>query len=94
MKTGRPIGGVIVFVMFDASLATAGFRTGERAGLSLKIRERRMIRTMVLGAALVFGFATACSAAITPVPVGTGSDLTIRIAEGCGPGFWRGPGGA
>jgi hypothetical protein len=38
MKTGRPIGGVIVFVMFDASLAPAGFRTGERAGLSLKIK--------------------------------------------------------
>jgi hypothetical protein len=53
-----------------------------------------MIKTMVLGAALAFGFATASSAAMTPVPVGTGSDLTIRVAEGCGPGFWRGPGGA
>ena len=53
-----------------------------------------MIRTMVLGAALAFGFATASSAAITPAPVGTGSDLAIRVAEGCGPGFWRGPHGA
>jgi hypothetical protein len=53
-----------------------------------------MIRTMVLGVALAFGFANASSAAITPVPVGTGADLTIRVAEGCGPGFWRGPGGA
>ena len=94
MKIYRPIGGVIVFVMSDASLAPAGFRTGERAGLSLKIRERWMIRTMVLGAALVFGFAMASSAAIAPVPFGAGSDLTIRVAEGCGPGFWRGPGGA
>jgi hypothetical protein len=49
-----------------------------------------MMKTIALGAALVFGFATASSAAITPVPVGTGSDLTIRVAEGCGPRFWRG----
>ena len=52
-----------------------------------------MIRTMVLGAALAFSFATASSAAITPAPIGTSSDLTIRVAEGWGPGFWRGPGG-
>ena len=52
-----------------------------------------MTRTIVLGAVLAFSFATASDAAIMPVPVGTGSDLTIRVAEGCGPGFWRGPGG-
>jgi len=53
-----------------------------------------MMRTIALGVALAFGAATASSAAIMPVPVGHGSDLTIKVAEGCGPGFWRGPGGA
>src|SRR5438445_1637251 len=76
------------------SFAPAVFRIGEWPGLSTKISKRWMIRTMVLGAALAFGFATASSAAITPVPVGTGSELTIRVAEGCGPEFWRGPHGA
>lgn len=53
-----------------------------------------MIRTVVLGAVVAFGFATASNAAITPVPVGSASDLAIRVAEGCGPEFWRGPRGA
>jgi len=52
-----------------------------------------MIRTIALGVALAFGAATASSAAITPVAVGQGSSLTIKVAEGCGPGWWRGPGG-
>jgi hypothetical protein len=52
-----------------------------------------MIRTIALGVALAFSFATASSAAIMPVPVGPSSDLTIKVAEGCGPGFWRGEGG-
>jgi len=52
-----------------------------------------MIRTLVIGAALAFSFAAASNAAIMPVQVGPSSDLTIRVAEGCGPGFWRGPGG-
>ncbi len=53
-----------------------------------------MIRTIALGAVLALGFATASNAAILPLPVVHDSGLTIRVAEGCGPGFWRGPGGA
>ncbi len=56
-----------------------------------------MIRTIALaitlGAALACSLSTASNAAIMPAPVGSGADLTIRVAEGCGPGFWRGPGG-
>src|ERR1700744_5938083 len=52
-----------------------------------------MIRTIALGAALAFSLATASNAAILPAPVGTPSDLLIKVAEGCGPGFWRGPHG-
>ena len=52
-----------------------------------------MIRTIALGAALAFCFATTSNAAIMPAPVGSPSDLAIKVAEGCGPGWWRGPGG-
>ncbi|WP_371418462.1 GCG_CRPN prefix-to-repeats domain-containing protein [Methylocapsa sp. S129] len=51
------------------------------------------MRTIVLGAALAFGLATAAGAAITPAPIGNAGSAVVKIAEGCGPGFWRGPGG-
>jgi hypothetical protein len=40
-----------------------------------------------------FGVSTAVSAAMTPAPLGTTDSAVIKVAEGCGPGFWRGPGG-
>ena len=49
--------------------------------------------TIAFGAALLFGLATAASAAITPAPVSKGGDLIINVAEGCGRGEWRGPHG-
>ena len=52
-----------------------------------------MMRTVFLGVALAFGLATAAGAAVTPAPVGNAKSLVIKAAEGCGPGFWRGPGG-
>ena len=52
-----------------------------------------MIRTSFLVVALAFGLATAASAAVTPARVGHANNLVTRVAEGCGPGFWRGPGG-
>ena len=52
-----------------------------------------MVRSIVLSAALVFGLATATSAGFTPVPVGNSDSLVIKVAEGCGPGWWRGPEG-
>ncbi len=53
-----------------------------------------MIRTFFISSALVFGLATAAGAAVTPVPVGVSTSPVIKVAEGCGRGFWRGPGGA
>jgi hypothetical protein len=53
-----------------------------------------MIRTCALGAALALGLATTSNAAILVAPVGAGTGLAIKVAEGCGPGFWRGPHGA
>jgi hypothetical protein len=52
-----------------------------------------MIKTVFLGAALAFGLATVANAAVTPVPLGKANSSVIHVAEGCGPGFWRGPGG-
>ena len=54
-----------------------------------------MVRKIVLSAALVFGLATAASAAgFTPIPLATPNDgLVVKVAEGCGPGWWRGPEG-
>jgi hypothetical protein len=37
---------------------------------------------------------TAGAAATTPAPVGVSSGLIVKVAEGCGRGFWRGPHGA
>ena len=50
------------------------------------------MRTIFLGAVLAFGLATVASAAVTPAPLGNASSV-INVAEGCGPGWWRGPGG-
>ena len=52
-----------------------------------------MIRSIALSAALVLGLATAASAGIATAPVGNNQSLIVKVAEGCGPGFWRGPGG-
>ena len=53
-----------------------------------------MIRSLVLSAALVFGVATAASAAgFTPVPLGNSDGLVVKVAEECGQGYWRGPAG-
>src|SRR5262249_16229475 len=52
-----------------------------------------MMKTIVLGAALAIGIATAASATVMPAPVGKADSLITRVAEGCGPGMWRGPGG-
>jgi hypothetical protein len=52
-----------------------------------------MIRTTFLVVSLAFGLATAASAAVTPALVGNANNLVTKVAEGCGAGFWRAPGG-
>ena len=52
-----------------------------------------MIRTVFLGTALAFSLATVASAAVTPAAVGNANSSVIKVAEGCGAGWWRGPGG-
>jgi hypothetical protein len=52
-----------------------------------------MIRSILVGSVLAVGLATAASAAMAPAPLSNTHSLIIKIAEGCGPGYWRGPGG-
>jgi hypothetical protein len=43
--------------------------------------------------ALVFGLATAAGATVMRAPIATVDNSIVKVAEGCGPGWWRGPGG-
>lgn len=52
-----------------------------------------MIKTIIISASLAFGFVTAADAGMMSAPVGPTSTAIVKVAEGCGPGFWRGPGG-
>ena len=53
---------------------------------------RKPITTTVLCAAVAAISTTAVYAMSVPAPATTAGTV-IKIAEGCGPGFWRGPGG-
>jgi hypothetical protein len=52
-----------------------------------------MMRTVCLSAALALGLATGAGAVVTPVQVSNAGGAVLKVAEGCGPGFWRGPAG-
>ncbi|MGD1016469.1 MAG: hypothetical protein ABR863_08530 [Roseiarcus sp.] len=51
-----------------------------------------MTSKWILGALLAVGLAASAQAAMTVPSVETGPAVTL-VAEGCGPGFWRGPNG-
>ncbi len=51
-----------------------------------------MIVKSILGGLLALGYAATAQAAMIAPPVANTPALT-RVAEGCGPGWWRGPGG-
>jgi len=50
-------------------------------------------RTIVLSAVLAVGLAAAANAGVGPAPLGASDSLVVKVAEGCGPGWWRGPNG-
>jgi hypothetical protein len=85
---------IALSLSLPCSMVASSPRRFPRSGSQLEMRKQSMIRTIAIGTALAFSLATSSYAAMTPVPVGPSSDLTIKVAEGCGPGFWRGPGGA
>ena len=51
------------------------------------------LKAICFGAALAFGFATTAGAGVTPVLTSKAGSNVITVAEGCGPGMWRGPHG-
>jgi hypothetical protein len=56
-------------------------------------KEHGMMKSIMMSAILILCVATTASAAgFTSVPIETNS-LIVKVAEGCGPGFWRGPQG-
>jgi hypothetical protein len=52
-----------------------------------------MTKSFMLATMLALGAATAAGAGGVPVQRGGADTLLITVAEGCGPGWWRGPGG-
>jgi opacity protein-like surface antigen len=51
-----------------------------------------MIAKSILAALLALGMAASAQAAMVAPPVQKGAAVTL-VAEGCGPGWWRGPAG-
>ena len=51
-----------------------------------------MIVRTILGGLLALGISASANAAMSVPPVEKGPAATL-VAEGCGPGWWRGPGG-
>ena len=51
------------------------------------------MKTMILGAVMALCLATAAGAGVISAPLGNGDSVVIKVAEGCGPGYWRGPAG-
>jgi hypothetical protein len=51
------------------------------------------MKTILFGALLAVGLATTANAGVTPVLRLDGDSIVIHVAEGCGPGRWRGPHG-
>ena len=51
------------------------------------------MKTLILAATLACGLATTASAGVFPIHRGNGDSLVVTVAEGCGRGWWRGPGG-
>jgi hypothetical protein len=50
-----------------------------------------VMKIRLLAAALGFAVATAASAAVIPAPIAGEDGVVVKVAENCGPGFWRGP---
>ena len=49
------------------------------------------MKTTIFGALLTLCLATAAGAGVIPAPLNNGNSVVIKVAEGCGPGYWRGP---
>jgi hypothetical protein len=48
-----------------------------------------MPRSLMLTAVLMTGLTTVASAGFSPHSIGNSDGMLMRVAEGCGPGWWR-----
>jgi len=54
---------------------------------------RLSLKTAMFAVALGLAGTSVTNAMVIPAPVGDGDGVIVKVAEGCGPGWWRGPGG-
>ena len=52
-----------------------------------------MLRSFALAAAIAVGLGTVANASMVPPPAERIGPPILQVAEGCGPGMWRGPNG-
>jgi hypothetical protein len=52
-----------------------------------------MIRSVLVSSVLALSLMTGASAAMAPAPLSNTDSSFIKVAEGCGAGYWRGPQG-
>lgn len=90
-------GAADMLLFVDRLLAFAPHRIPDgsqaRSGSLLLTGRSQMKKMLLLGTLLACGFATAATAGVFPMQRSNTSSLVITVAEGCGPGWWRGPGG-
>jgi hypothetical protein len=75
-----------------ASRATERHSVGRCPGTH-HAKENTMTKSLLLATMLALGLATAASAGVFPVQRPAADGMIITVAEGCGPGLWRGPHG-
>jgi len=52
-----------------------------------------MIKSLLVSAVLALAVTSNAGAAMLAAPFADGDSAIVRVADGCGPGFFRGPGG-
>jgi hypothetical protein len=52
-----------------------------------------VFKSIAVGAIVALGIASVSNAAILPTPTDVAATAIVKVAEGCGPGWWRGPHG-
>jgi hypothetical protein len=89
----RPNHGAVLRIEFDRAFSDRSSANGSNQVWGGSTRDENiMVRSLILTAGLTMGLTTVASAGFSP-PIGNSDGLIIRVAEGCGPGWWRGPGG-
>lgn len=52
-----------------------------------------MIKSLLMSAVLALAVTSNANAAMVAAPLGADDSAIVRVAQGCGPGYYRGPAG-